>query len=166
MKLAGRIALIAAVPLIAASVAGGYLIGTSQAASTDDAAEAQERAHAEALADARTEARAAAHERGLEAGLKEGRDAGARVGTRRGKASGEAEAGSELAQTAEAQAAAAERAALEEVRERAANCEAPLFVEGYCPTDEEIARENQAESLCGPGTAEGRREAAALGIQC
>jgi hypothetical protein len=50
--------------------------------------------------------------------------------------------------------------------ERAKNCGAPLFVNGYCPTDEEIEREGDAEALCGPGTAKGRREAAERGIQC
>jgi hypothetical protein len=63
-------------------------------------------------------------------------------------------------------AAAAQVAAEAEAAERAANCGAPLFVEGYCPTDEEIARENAAESLCGPGTAAGEAEAAELGIVC
>jgi hypothetical protein len=166
MRAGGRIALLAAVPLIAASIAGGYLLGSSKAASADDAAEARELAHANALADAQAEAHAAAHDRGFEAGSEEGRAAGARAGDRRGKASGQAEANAVLAEAAESEAAAAEEAALEEVRERAANCGAPLFVDDYCPTDEEMAREHQAESLCGPGTAEGRREAAALGIQC
>jgi hypothetical protein len=53
----------------------------------------------------------------------------------------------------------AELAALE-AAERARNCGAPLFVDGYCPTDEEIAAENQIESVCGS------RDDAELGIDC
>ena len=38
-----------------------------------------------------------------------------------------------------------------------------MFSEGYCPTDEEVAAENEAESLCGGGHYE---EAARRGIDC
>jgi hypothetical protein len=83
-----------------------------------------------------------------------------------GKVSGTAEVEAQLAAAAEAEAEADRLAALEEARERAANCGAPLFVDDYCPTDAEVALEAQAESLCGPGTLEGREQAAALAIQC
>jgi len=98
--------------------------------------------------------------------MKQGKRAGVAAGERRGNAVGGSDAEAELAAAAEAEAEAAEAAALAETQERAANCGAPLFVDDYCPTDEEIARENSAESLCGPGTAAGREQAAELGIQC
>jgi hypothetical protein len=47
--------------------------------------------------------------------------------------------------------------------ERTRNCGAPLFADGACPTDEEVAAENKAESLCGGGLHE---QAKAEGVAC
>ena len=113
------------------------------------------------------EASELAYSRSLERGRAEGQRTGAlranQLGTGQGLTRGSEHADAELARIEAAEAAAAAAA---EAAERAANCGAPLFVEGYCPTDEEIARESAAESLCGPGTAEGAAEAARLGISC
>ncbi len=135
----------------------------------------------------------AARERGARAGEREGRERGERRGIAVGREAGEKAAyrtayrkaskrryKTELAAAerraavaareaaAAQQAAAARQAAAQraEAEERAENCNAPLFVPGYCPTDEEIETEQSAEALCGPGTEEGRREAAEQGIQC
>jgi hypothetical protein len=99
-----------------------------------------------------------------------GRRQGAVRGRRIGAANGHTAGGNEVERRLTAIARAAEeqrqREAEAQAAERAANCGAPLFVSGYCPTDDEIARENSAESLCGPGTAEGKQQAAEQGIQC
>lgn len=60
----------------------------------------------------------------------------------------------------------AEAAAQAEAEERAENCGAPLFVEGYCPTDEEIEQENLAESVCGSPDPESAAEEELYGIEC
>jgi hypothetical protein len=131
---------------------GGYAIGSSSATTEEDAVSAREDARAEAFAKAKASAYAEARARGHVAGQTAGRRSGELAGTNAGNAEGAGSASAELA--------AAEAA------ERAENCGAPLFVTGYCPTDEEIARENQAEALCGPGTEAGREQAAAMGIDC
>ena len=141
---------VAAGVLIAALVgAGGYALGAATAPTEDDAVSAREDARAESYAEAKATANDEAQALGFEAGKEVGSRSGELVGTGAGDAEGSGSASAELA--------AAEAA------ERAENCGAPLFVEGYCPTDEEIAYENQAESLCG-----GRHydEAAAQGIDC
>ncbi len=108
--------------------------------------------------------------RGKTEGLTQGRERGQREGKSEGRGAGETAAAEELAAVEEqqaAEAAEAEAVAAEaEAAERAANCGAPLFADDYCPTDEQIEQENTAESLCGPGTAAGRAEAAEMGIQC
>jgi type II secretory pathway pseudopilin PulG len=60
--------------------------------------------------------------------------------SQRGKQAEQARA--EAVAAAEAQRQAGIQA---QATERAENCGAPLFVNGYCPTDEQIATENQAE---------------------
>ena len=90
---------------------------------------------------------------GLDRGLRAGQVVGRRTGQLAGAAAGDG-AGSD---SAGAELAAAEAA------ERAENCGATLFPDDVCPTDEEIAAENQAEAVCGPGDYE---QAAALGIDC
>ena len=157
------------VVLAAAAGAGGYSIASSGGEDLD-----------------------AARDRGAQAGQQEGRERGRRRGNAAGRAAGEKAAYRtafrksskrryriELAAAERREAVAAHQAAIAqqaataqeaaqraEATERAENCGAPLFVSGYCPTDEEIEREQSAESLCGPGTEQGRREAAELGIQC
>lgn len=66
----------------------------------------------------------------------------------------------------EIDACAADEAALIEAElaaQRSRNCGAPLFPEDSCPTDAELAAEQQAEALCGGGHYD---QAAALGIDC
>jgi len=132
-----------------ACAAGGYAIGAASAPTTDDAAAATTEAHDDAFSESRSSAHDEALDRGHQAGEEAGRQAGEAAGKQAGQGAG--------ASSADAELAAAEAA------ERAANCGAPLFVTGYCPTDEEIAAENQAESLCGGAHYE---EAAAQGIDC
>jgi hypothetical protein len=132
-----------------ASAAGGYALGASTAPTEEDAISARENAREEAFDQSVATSRDAAHSRGLQAGQRAGGRAGEAAGTEAGAADGSESASAELA--------AAEAA------ERDRNCGAPLFVTGYCPTDEEIAAENQAEALCG-GAHYG--EAAAQGIDC
>jgi colicin import membrane protein len=158
----GLVIVIASVAGIA-SAAGGYALGASTAPTEEDAISAKENARADAFDQSLADSRDAAHPRGLQAGQRAGGQAGEAAGTEAGAADGSDSASAELAA---AEAAAAEQAAAAEAQERAANCGAPLFPDDYCPTDEEIALENQAEALCGPGTAAGREQAAELGIQC
>jgi hypothetical protein len=152
-----------ATAVVAGCVTVGYLLGRNDAPSRSDAALATQEARQSAYAYSVQKWRAAGRAKGIEAGIEAGKDAGEMQGDVRGRTTGKKAANAELA----AQAAAAEEAAAaQEAAERSANCGAPLFVEGYCPTDEEIARESAAESLCGGGTAEGQAQAAELGIQC
>lgn len=153
----------AVLALLLAAGISGYAIGTRDAATAEEAASAKSTAQATAFAASRRESAASAMASGRKQGAEIGRTSGLSAGSSGGKAKGKSDAEAEQAIQA---AAAEEAAALAEAQERAANCGAPLFVDGYCPTDEEIARESAAESLCGGGTPEGREEAAALGIQC
>ena len=85
------------------------------------------------------------------------------MGHRRGLAAGKAAAEAERLREAEAAEASRQSEIQAQAAERADNCGAPLFVTGYCPTDEEIAYESQAESLCGGGDYE---QAQAEGVAC
>ena len=60
---------------------------------------------------------------------------GRRSGDGRGRAAGAGAAEHQQAAIAEAEAAERQRLEEAEAAERAANCGAPLFVDGYCPTD-------------------------------
>jgi hypothetical protein len=151
------------VVVAAGAAVGGYVTGRADSPTREEAersgAIAEQRAFSSAYA--RAEARGKA--RGLVVGRNQGEKRGRRVGRRRGFA-----AGKKRAEQARAEAAAAveaeRQAAIEaQAAERAENCGAPLFVEGYCPTDEQIAAENQAETLCGGGHYE---EARAQGVAC
>jgi hypothetical protein len=158
--------ILAASVVVADAGAGGYVLGDSRAATEAEASRASVQARAAAAHLAQSDAYNRARKEGYRAGRRQGRARGRRVGARDGE-----RAGTQVAQSRLAEAlAAAEAERLQAVRERAAerarNCGAPLFVEGHCPSDEEVARENKAEELCGPGTEEGRREAARQGIQC
>ena len=135
---------------------GGYALGAATAPTEDEAASARNNAQAEAFEEARSSAKDEALARGLRAGQKAGDRAGELGGSDAGQGAGSSSANAEVA----AAAAAAEAA------ERAQNCGAPLFPDSSCPTNEEIAQENQAEALCGPGSASGQEQAAAEGIDC
>jgi hypothetical protein len=79
---------------------------------------------------------------GLADGRAKGRLAGAEIGAKDGGSDAQAQ----LAAIQQQQVEAEQAAAAAEAAERQANCGAPLFVEGYCPTDEEIAQESQTSS--------------------
>jgi hypothetical protein len=155
-----------AIALVAAASTAGYLLGHSRTPDRSDAASARKLAFSTRAHRAEASTRRVARSKGIQAGLAEGRTSGKTAGERHGAGEGEAQAQAELAAQAEAAAEAERQAALEEVQERSANCGAPLFTNGYCPTDAEVEQENQAEALCGPGTAAGEAQAAKLGIQC
>lgn len=162
-----RLLFTVAVGLLAAILAvAGYAIGAARAPTDVEAA--LERAQAERRAF--VQAQQQASQKAKPIGYKAGRQAGERRGRRVGQARGERARQKAAAQQKEQQAQAAEaerqQRIEQRVQERAENCNAPLFADGYCPTDEEIERESQAESLCGPATEAGRQEAARLGIQC
>ncbi len=159
MRRLAAVSLLALV-VVAAFAAGGHALGERDAVTQQEAVESRREARLAAADKAERDAFAASRARGRRAGFKEGRSAGQRRGNTRGQAAGSARADERAAELAAAQAQAAAEA---EAAERARNCGAPLFVPGYCPTDEEIAAENQAESLCGPGHYE---EARAQGISC
>jgi hypothetical protein len=158
--------LVAAAICLLLAAGAGTALGLTQRTTVEEASKASKVASQSAFASAEEQAEAEALTRGQEAGRRAGTKTGERSGERNGTADGEADVAAEQAALAEAGAAAEEAAALAERGERFRNCGAPLFVDDYCPTDEEIERENAAESLCGPGTAEGREEAARLGITC
>jgi hypothetical protein len=159
-----RIALVVA--LVLGIGAAGLALGSNEAPNAGDAESAEKAAYRLALKDAAVEAHEESVPHGREAGLQVGERRGADVGHADGQRAGHTAVERRLDAIAEQEAQAAAEAAAAEATERAANCGAPLFTEGYCPTDEEIELENNAESLCGPGTPEGRAEAAELGIQC
>ncbi len=174
MMTSWRAALLTAAAVIVA--AGGFSVGSAKHVSSEQADTAGERTRLAAFA--RSEQ--AAYARASASGEASGRVSGRRSGERSGERAGRVAAKRVLRQRAAAAARRREReleaerraaaaraaAAAAETAERTRNCGAPLFVEGYCPTDDEIAQENSAEALCGPGTAEGRAEALREGIQC
>jgi hypothetical protein len=135
-----RAFLIPAVVIIAVACGlGSFELGRENAPTATDASIKQASARQEAFDKAFSSAHQIARHDGEKAGRAAGTRAGHLAGERMGRSDGSSEAGAELAA---AQAAA-------EAAERARNCGAPLFVEGYCPTDEEIAQENRAEAICG-----------------
>jgi len=138
-----------------ACAVGGFIIGSASAPSRADAEHVRAEAYSDSFGEARTASFASSRARGFRSGRVSGQREGTSDGARRGSGVGAQDADEQLLAAVRARAA-----------ERAANCNAPLFVTGYCPTDAEVAQENQAESLCGPGTAAGREQAARLGIQC
>lgn len=158
--------LLVVLAVVAGISVGGYLVGHSRAPTGADAggAKANTRvaAHELAYRKAFDTSRGVAYE----TGVKEGRDRGRRLGRKLGTRDGESEVARRTAALAEDAANSRLATIRNRANERAKNCGAPLFVDGYCPTDAEIEQENNAESLCGPGTVEGKREAARLGIQC
>ncbi len=155
--------------LAAASVSGGYWLGADVAPSEVDASRVSAQAAKISEEQAFRSARATAYDRGLEKGRESGRRKGIEAGTRDGQAEAErilAEAAA--ARQAEEAARAEREAAANRARQRArpTGCSVPLFVDGYCPTPEELEQENDAESLCGPGTEAGIAEARRRGIIC
>jgi hypothetical protein len=161
-KSRGLLILATALVLIAAG-AIGFALGASGAPDQRDADEAQMEGFGAAFTAARADAFGRARRAGTAKGLAQGRREAEQAGERRGKDRGAEDVESELERIAEEEAEAAAQA---EAEERAANCGAPLFVEGYCPTDEEIEQESRAESLCGPGDPTLEEEAEQYGIEC
>lgn len=151
-----------AVVLIAAG-AIGFVLGASSAPDQRAAGEARMESFRAAFTASRAEAFGKARQTGTAKGLTQGRLKAKRAAERQGDDKGAADAEAELERIAQEEAEAAAQA---EAEERAANCGAPLFVEGYCPTDEEIEQENRAESLCGPNDPALEEEAERYGIEC
>jgi hypothetical protein len=137
----------------------GYLIGSSSAPSVEDAGKQRASAFVSARKDAMDVAYRRSAAQGRHSGIRAGRRSARRSGEAKGGNAGEGGANAELAAIADSEAQA-------EAEERAENCGAPLFVDGYCPTDAEIEQEGLAESLCGPGDEAHAIEAAEQGIQC
>ena len=148
---------------------GGYFVARDSRPSDAEAQSVRRVARVRARVASMTIAFAHSYERGQAHGMKLGRASGRRAGARAGRAAAKSVLARRRAQALareRALEAAARNAAAEELAQRRRNCGAPLFVDGYCPTDAEIQQENDAESLCGPGTAEGQAEAERRGIQC
>jgi len=141
----------------------GFALGSSAAPDQQEADDARVESFRAAFASSKEAAFRQARRRGVAKGLKRGRVRAERVGLRRGDDAGAKEAGVVLAEIAQEEAEAAAQA---EAEERAENCGAPLFVEGYCPTDEEIEQENLAESVCGSPDPESAAEEELYGIEC
>lgn len=149
---------------IAVPAAIGILVGTASAPDDTEAAKARLEGFRSASTRAHDIAYAKAQSRGRSRGTKVGQVRARFFGERRGGATGEKEAAAAVNKIAEEEA---EVAALAEAEERSENCGAPLFIDGYCPTDEEIERENTVEGLCGGLPNEERaREEEELGIEC
>lgn len=148
---------------VAAAAAIGVALGSSAAPDRQEADEARAESFRAAFADSKAVAFEQARRRGSANGIERGRTRAKRLGLRRGSKAGGAEAKVVLAAIAQEEAEAAAQA---EAEERAENCGAPLFVEGYCPTDEEIERENLAESVCGSPDPESAAEEELYGIEC
>jgi hypothetical protein len=155
--------------VVSACSASGFYAARAVAPTAKELAVAGESARVSSRAAARRAAYSKAVSEGRRAGGREGRASGTRAGVRAGARNASAVVAARRRRAAEAAAASAaarERAARVEINDRAANCGAALFVDGYCPTDAEVQTENDAESLCGPGTVAGREEAARKGISC
>lgn len=130
-----RIAIPTAVALAILVGVAGFAIGKANAPTEADASAEQVQAHTSSLQEARASAIEAAQSRGLVAGRRAGRRAGSSEGANAGDSAGSSAASDQLAAS--------------EAAQRASNCGAPLFVNGYCPTDAEIQQENQAEANAG-----------------
>jgi hypothetical protein len=134
----------------------GHNIGLRNAPDAADAERAYKNAYTKSFDQSRAKARKSAIAEGLKEGAREGKIEGSKNGGKSGYAEGRKDADIELARIRAEQAAA-------EAAERQANCGAPYFLDDYCPTDEELQYEIDAETYCGGGRHE---EAAARGIQC
>lgn len=155
---------IAAIVLALVAVGAiGFGLGASAAPDRSDADEARLESFQAAFTSSQAKAFGQARQKGMAKGLARGRLKAEQAGERRGEDGGAADVEAELEQIAQEEAEAAAQA---EAEERAENCGAPLFVEGYCPTDEEIEQENRAESLCGPNDPALEEEAEQYGIEC
>ena len=158
MKLLVPTVFILTLALLAGSV--GYINGSRTAPNLADAQKAFDKAYKSAFEKNRQSALETSMKAAFKAGANNGENEGQKNGGKFGYAEGRKAAEQEVARIAAEQAAA--QAAAEEA-ERRANCGAPLFVNGYCPTDAELQYEMDAETYCGGGL---YAEAAARGIQC
>ncbi len=156
----GRWIAASGVVLLGLAAAGGFLLGQDDAPTKTDAAMDRKQSFGSAMKTSFAVAFPEAKSQGAKAGLKKGRKSGEKDGGAVGSEKGAENAQDELDLIAAEQARLAAEA---EAAERAANCGASLFVEGYCPTDAEIQQESDAETYCGGGDYE---TAAALGIEC
>ena len=148
--------------LCSSAGAGGYLAGASGGADLDQSRRAGERAGTR-------QAERAAEREGYQEGVEDGRKAGYRATYKKAYTRAKRRAVAER-RPAPVPTSAPTTAPTAPPAEAPAPAEDSLEPCTYGPdalcTPEENEREGNAERLCGPGTAEGRREAAELGIQC
>jgi hypothetical protein len=154
-----------AVLVIGGSAAAGYLIGGEASPSAQEARAARLGAMRATTDSSEREGLTRARARGARAGAQDGRQTGVEAGRREGRQAALAAVPRSAPdpQSPSATQSQAPRPADDEAAERSRNCDEPLFVEGYCPTDEEVEYESKAESLCGGGKHE---QAKAEGVAC
>jgi membrane protease subunit (stomatin/prohibitin family) len=140
---------VGALLLIAGVAVAGYAIGSSSSPDAFDARASRQHAYRDAYDAGLSEARDRSLVNGQKQGIARGRAQGRSAGLNAGRAEGDQAAQAQLAAAQEQAIAEQQAAAQAEAAQRDANCGAPLFVEGYCPTDAEIAQENQAEANAG-----------------
>ena len=149
--------------MVAGAGATGYLIGTGASSDVNDVRQEVAAAKAVATRSSERTGERRGRRKGFASGTAAGRRDGEQAGARRGASAAQHELASQEKDRADAAEAQQQQAEEAEKAQRAKNCDEPLFVEGYCPTDEEVEQEGKAESLCGGGDYE---RAKAEGIPC
>ena len=122
----------------------GFVAGASGTPTTGEAQVTTRAAHAKAAASSERASYVSSRLVAKSAGEKGGRARGVKEGTKRGRADG----AKEKKRLADAAAAAAAEAAKPKTG-YFGGCSEPLFVDGYCPTPDEIAAERWVEQYCG-----------------
>ena len=122
----------------------GFVAGASGTPTTSEAQVTTQSAHAKAAATSERATYASSRLAARTAGKKVGRARGVKEGAKRGRADG----AKEKKRLADAAAAAAAEAA-KPTSGYFGGCSAPLFVDGYCPTPDEVAAEMWIEEYCG-----------------
>ena len=163
MLMRAALAIAMTLALLAAVGGAAYAVGDEQAVTAEQAQNARVSAGKSAGARANAHALRSSRRRGVSEGLRQGQRRGQRSGRRAGRERGAAEADRRAAAAATQHQQDRQDAINARQQERARNCNAPLFVEGYCPTDAEVQAENETESLCGGGHYD---QARAKGIAC
>ena len=129
---------------LAASVAlclvAGFAVGRTSSASKSEAAQVRALAEKRSRQPAYEQARATTMDSARRKAARRARRLGTERGTRAGRRAGQAEAESRR----QAEAAKPTTGYF-------GGCSEPLFVDGYCPTPQEIQAERDIEAYCGPG---------------
>ena len=123
----------------------GFVAGASDTPTIGEAQVTTQSAHAKAAATSERASYVSSRLVAKSAGKKVGRARGVKEGTKRGRADGAKEK-KRLADVAAAEAAEAAKPTTGYF----GGCSEPLFVDGYCPTPDEIAAERWLEEYCGP----------------